>query len=280
MNPVLLMIAGMTLIPAGDALARAAVETGLAPGAVAFSRFLIGAVLVVPLLFLRGALGLGRRFCMAQIVRGGLLAVGIFCIVTAVSRAPLAQVYGAFFVAPLVAAVIAVVALGERARPRLWAALIVGFGGVLIVLQPWSGGLGAGLAWALAAGIAYGSFLAATRALSHLGSPLSALAGQLVVGTLVLAPFGAVGLLDATPSSVVPLVLSGLASAVANFLAIAALSRAPATRLAPLVYVQLPAAVLIGGFAYGEWPGAGAALGLMMILAAGLAASLPSRTRQ
>lgn len=279
MTPAFLMAAGMALIPVGDALAREAVATGLDPAAVAFARFVIGAVLVLPVLLWRRQQGFGASFAAVQLLRGGLLAVTILCIVTAVSRAPLAQVFGAFFIGPPVAALVSVAVLGERPGWRIWAAIAGGFLGVSLVLDPWSGGVAPGLGWALAAGAAYGLFLAATRGFARFGPPLLALGGQLLVGALLLAPFGAAGLSAATTTALGPLILSGLASALANLLAIAALSRASAAMLSPIVYIQLPVAVLIGGLAYGERPGVMAALGLCMILAAGAVASMTNRSR-
>jgi drug/metabolite transporter (DMT)-like permease len=197
--------------------------------------------------------------------------------VTAVSPAPLAQIFGALLVGARVAALIACMVLGERPGGRTRLALAADPAGVALVTEPRAGVAGPGLARALAGGAVFGAFLAATRAAAAFAPPLASLVGQLVAGSLLLAPLGLHRVVDIPQSALLPLVLSAAASAAGNLLTVAALSKVPAALLDPFVYVQRPSALLIGGIAHGERPTSAGWLGLCMIVTAGLLAARAGR---
>ncbi|MEX2519068.1 MAG: DMT family transporter [Paracoccaceae bacterium] len=271
---LLFMCLGALLIPVGDACAKAISNVStLEPITIAFVRFLIGAAIFVPLAVARRQIPrLSRRFVTAQILRGACVAGGITGMVTAVSYAPLADVFGAFFIAPAIATALAMVFLKERVTRGDVLSLALGLCGVLLVTRP-DAEMNIGLLWALFAGSCYGAFNAATRWSAGFAPPLAQMAGQLIVGALLTAPLGAAGL-SAVGEAPWLLVGSGLASAAANFFLVMAYARERAAVLSPLIYLQLPSAALIGFAAFGEMPDTLAAAGLALIVFAGLGVRL------
>ncbi len=270
LKAVSLMTAGMVFVPLGDSFAKLAVEsTSYSSFAVAWARFVLGMLIVLPLAaFLGSFKDLTWRYVIAQVLRGSLLAGTIVCIITAVGKAPLADAYGAFFVGPAVATLLARFVLGETVRRYQWWALIVGFVGVVLVLKP-SAVVAPGQLWALGAGCFYGAYLTATRWASSVGPPLAQLAGQLCVGTILLAPFGYGELMSSELQSPAYLFGSGFCSALGNLLAISAFGFARAATLTPLVYFQLIAVTVLGYFVFRDFPDAVAGAGLLIILLAG-----------
>ncbi len=108
----------------------------LPPVEVAFFRNLFGVVALAPVLFTAGfsifktqRLGMhfGRAFCQST---------GMVCFFTALTMVPLAKITALSFSAPLFATLLAIVVIGERVRARRITALVLGFIGVMIVLQP------------------------------------------------------------------------------------------------------------------------------------------------
>lgn len=267
---VLLMTSSALMIPVGDAFAKeVALATAIEPRLVAWTRFLTGAAIFLPLALMRGAFPrITRRFVGAQALRGVFVAGGIFCMVTAVSHAPLADVFGAFFVAPVIATALAAALLGERVTRLDLLSLGLGLVGVLMVTRP-GAEMNVGLVWALGAGACYGAFNAATRWSSSFAPPLAQIASQMVVGALILTPFAAVEAADAARAPGL-LLGSGLASGLANLFLVMAYARERAAVLSPLIYLQLPSAALIGLAIFGELPDALAAAGLALIVVAGL----------
>lgn len=279
-NAIALMCCAMLLLPIGDAFAKAAAQDTAYSGiAIAWARFVTGLALIAPYVLVAGALrGLGRGFYAAQLLRGALLACAIAMIITGASTAPLADVYGAFFVAPFVATLWAAAVLKERVRRLEWAALGVGFIGVLLVVQP-SGAADPGLLWACGAGCCFGTFLAATRWAAGSGPPLAQLGGQLFVGSVLLAPFAVSDFVSEGVEAPWLLLGSGVASAAANLLSIMALRSANAAALAPLIYLQLASATVVGWAFFSDAPDLLAALGLCVIGLSGLGRLFMGRAR-
>ena len=108
----------------------------LPPIQIAFFRNFFGMIVFLPLV-LRHGLGFLRteRFPM-HFLRAALNVVAMFAFFTALSMTPLARVNALAFTAPLFAAILSVVILGERFRARRWAAIVFGFAGTLVILRP------------------------------------------------------------------------------------------------------------------------------------------------
>ena len=109
---VFIMFVAMSLIPAGDSAGKVLTQQlGVAPLFVAWSRFAVGAVIVLPFVP-RGAWRLLRDWRIW--VRAATLAAGISAIQTALRTEQIATVFAAFFIGPLISYVLAAVFL---ARP-------------------------------------------------------------------------------------------------------------------------------------------------------------------
>lgn len=270
LRAALMMILGMALIPLGDSAGKALVDSrDVAPIFVAWTRFALGALMLLP--FLGSAAFEPRHLADPRIIFRGLLIVGgIMSILTSLQTEPLPNVFAAFFVGPIVAYVLSIWLLGETANPARTALLAVGFCGVLLVVRP-GFGMTAGLALALLAGAFYGSYLTASRWLAGVATARTLLFTQLVVGAVVLAPF-AIGAIPAIDWAVLALLAASAAASLAgNLLLVMAHRRAPASRLAPFVYFQLVAATAFGWMFFGDLPDAIAFAGLALLMATGFA---------
>ncbi len=267
---VLIMFVAMSLIPAGDMAGKLLTGThGVSPVFVAWSRFALGVLMILPFTS-RSALALLRdpRIWF----RALLLAGGIFSIQTALKTEPLADVFAAFFVGPILSYVLSALLLKEPTTTLRSLLMLTGFAGVLLVVRPGFGGA-TGLAWALLAGCFYGSFLTASRWVAHLGSPLALSFTQLFVSALVLMPLGLTNLPALSPAVAGLATLSALGSMLGNLLLLVAYARAPSTKLAPLVYFQLIAATGLGWAVFNDFPDTITWAGLALVLLSGLASA-------
>ncbi|MEM8824942.1 MAG: DMT family transporter [Pseudomonadota bacterium] len=269
LGSVALMFVAMSLIPLGDAAGKLLIQDhGAATMFVAFSRFLVGAGMVLLILGFRidWRLYLDWRVWL----RAAFIAGGIGFILTALRTEDIATVFGAFFVGPIFSYVLSIWLLGERVRPWQTVLLGVGFCGVLLVVKP-GFGMTPGLAFAVCAGLCYGAFLTASKWLATIAAPRQLMLSQTLLGTLMLAPMGVLTLPDFTPPVTGLTLVSGLASASGNLLLILAFRREGATTLAPFVYFQLIAATVYGVLIFGSFPDPLALLGLVMLVSAGFA---------
>jgi drug/metabolite transporter (DMT)-like permease len=263
---ILIMFIAMSLIPAGDSAGKIlSSQLGIAPLFVAWSRFAIGALIVLPFMP-AGTMRLLRDWRIW--IRAGILACGISCIQTALQSAEIATVFAAFFIGPMFSFVLAAAFLKESVTPLRCILILVGFAGVLLVVRP--GGAEPGVLWAVAAGLFYGAFLTLSRALSHLGSPVALTFTQLLIASILLAPLS-IGLIPPLTLQIAGLTLaSAFCSMLGNLLLLYAYRIAPATKLAPLVYFQLIAAVALGWIIFADLPDTYTWAGLTLIIAAGL----------
>ncbi|MEM9550370.1 MAG: DMT family transporter [Pseudomonadota bacterium] len=264
------MFIAMSMIPAGDLAGKLLTESGAAtPVFVAWSRFAIGTALLLPLVS-PSAYGLLRDWRIW--LRSLLIAGGILSIQTALRTEPIADVFAAFFVGPIISYALSAVFLREKVTPLRTVLMLAGFCGVLLVVRPGFGG-SAGLLWAVLAGAFYGAYLTASRWLADRGTPLALIYSQLIVSAVVLAPAGLAALPPLTGSTMVLTVASAGFSMTGNLLLLYAYSRAPASHLAPLVYFQLIAATALGWVAYQDLPDALTWAGLALIIGSGLASA-------
>jgi len=261
------MVVGMVLIPVGDAIAKfLSGTTDYSASFLAWARFSLGACLLLPLACLNTAANtLSKTFFVKQSLRGLLIALTVVTIIKAVSLSPIAEVFGCFFIGPVLSVILSVFVLKERASAAEWLSVVLGFVGVLLVVQPALLGFDTangtavggvvdrtGLHWALLAGVFYGLFLVATRWAANVGDPLAQVTLQFVVAALVLAPFGLPDLLQYGVSSLLLLIAMSVTSVMANYCSIQALARAKAAVLAPVVYMQVVAATLLGMVMFNE----------------------------
>ncbi|WP_291736457.1 EamA family transporter, partial [Leisingera sp. F5] len=143
------MFVAMSMIPAGDLCGKLLTGGGLAtPAFVAWSRFAIGTALILPFVPRRAYALLGDWRLW---LRAGLLTGGIFSIQLALTTEPLANVFAAFFVGPMVSYVLSVLLLREQATLLRSLLMALGFIGVLMVVRPGLGG-SINLLWAVLAG--------------------------------------------------------------------------------------------------------------------------------
>lgn len=268
------VVLAMTLIVIGDAAGKALTAAGFSPFFVAWSRFTVAAIGFLPFC------GLSRSELQAFldwriILRGLLIAGGISCILTALKTEPIANVFGGFFVGPIIAFALAALLLKERASLSRALLLLVSFGGVLLVVRP-GFGMQVGMGYAVLAGCFHGSFLVATRWLAGRYRPRFLLLSQLVVGAVVLLPLSIGDLSQSYALAASSLTLSGfillsaLGSAAGNYLLVRVNRHTPANVVAPLVYSQLLAATVVGVVAFGELPDVLALVGLAVIVLSGL----------
>ena len=275
-----IVFVAVTLVVAGDTAGKQLLKTSdVQPFTIAWVRFALAALVLLPL----------ARFTAVDwrvftdwlaIARAMCIACGICSIMTALRTEPIANVYGAFFIGPIVSFVLAVIFLKERPSRLRAALLCIGFLGVLLVVKPGFGG-GAGMIFALIAGVSYGVYLAMTRSVAGVHRPVVLLASQLVIGAILITPFGwTLPTPDWTVPVYVLLAASAFASAAGNYLLVIANQRAEASLIAPLVYLQLISATAASVIVFGDWPDQGSLIGIVLIAAAGLLTVLEARPAQ
>ena len=264
-----LMLADMFLFALNDAIGKLLVAT-YSVGQVLLIRSAFAALVLLPFVWRMGVprlVGVARP--RLQALRVLFSTAEVFCFYWAVQFLALADVMTYWLAAPICVAVLSPFILHEGLTWRRWAAIAVGFGGVLVALSP----TGAGELWptvvAMVGTFCFAMMLVTARFLR--GTPDVALvfwqtAGAGLAG-LVLSVF------DWTPPSGPDFALLGLLGVVAMLAHVCvtrALKLADAALVSPLQYTLLPWAVLFGWLMFGDVPGAATLLGGAIIIGSGL----------
>lgn len=276
LRAALLMFIAMSLIPMGDSAGKLlGTVHGLNPFFIAWSRFGLGALMVLP--FLRRSQLDPRLFLDWRIwLRGLLITCGIFSILTALQTEPLPNVFGAFFIGPILSYFLSAWLLKERITKLQTALLLLGFGGVMLVVKP-GFGMSSGLGFAVLAGVFYGCFLTANRWLANAARPRALLFSHLIIGTILLTIPGLAHIPAFTVEITSLTALSAFASMAGNGLLIVAYRMAPASTLAPFVYFQLFAATLLGWAVFNDVPDALTVTGLAVLILSGIGSTVIKR---
>ena len=263
-----LMVISMSLIVGGDAAAKMLSSADFSPYFVAWTRFALAAVILVPFCGISRAelpLLLDKRV----LLRGVLIAVAICSILTALKTEPLANVFGGFFIGPIVSYFLSALALKETITWQRTALLGLSFIGVLLVVKP-GFGMTAGMGFAVLAGCLHGSFLVVTRSLAQQYRAKFLLSSQLLIGTIILSPFSLLETPDMDMNLMGLILISALGSAFGNLLLLVVNRTTPASVVAPLVYSQLLAAMVIGDLVFSDWPDGLSFVGLAIIIFSGV----------
>lgn len=209
-----------------------------------------------------------------QIVRSCLLVLEIGLVVWCFGRMPLADVHALLALTPLVVTALAVPILGERVGPRRWAAVAVGFAGVMIILRPGVAMVQPAALVALVSVLFYGLYQVLTRMVGRSDSAQTSLLWQLVIGA-ALASFVAPFAWRVPEPQHWPLFLLVAAlGGTAHYCMIRALQLAPAAVIQPFSYTLLLWAVIIGYLGFGDLPDRWTLLGAAAIVGAGVYTAL------
>jgi drug/metabolite transporter (DMT)-like permease len=274
---ILFMTLGTLIAPGMDAVAKHLGDS-LSPLVITWGRFAFQSVLMLGLLMVSGGLRAlyTHRFGL-HLVRGALLATATLLFFWALQQLPLAECIAIFFVQPMILTLLSWWFLGETVGVHRKLAVVTGFIGALIIIQP--GGTQFSFFYLLPLGAAlfYAIYLAVTRAFARVDTPAVQQMASGLGGTLFLsALLGIAELFPNTWAWQQPtniewawLFSIGLVAAVAHTLVVMGMSRAPASVLAPFGYSEIIAATLLGWWIFGDWPHPLTWLGVLLIVAAG-----------
>ena len=261
-----------------------------------FIRSAIGICFSIAILQFEGGWSMLRtRQPGLHVTRALLLVVANMSFFAALASLPLADTTAIAYVAPLVITLLSWPMLGERVGPLRMGAVIVGFVGVIIVIQPWqtSGGRDAPFIVYLlpvVAAVAYALNSLLTRLLGVTSKP-SAMAFY-IQATFLLVSIAfwifagdgryAEGLEDESlifllrawvwpeEADIWLFAVLGLTSGIVGYTIAAAYRLADASTIATYEYVGLPMAIFWGWLIFGELPGFGPAAGIVLILGSGI----------
>jgi drug/metabolite transporter (DMT)-like permease len=237
---------------------------------IGFFRVVIGFVAILPFVAGSGMARLRTRHASVHVVRAVFGLLAMYCSYYAIARMPLADYTGLSFTKPLFATLLAIVILGETVRWRRWTATLVGFLGVLVMVQPGAETFQPAALAALVDSFSVAFLVTLVKRLPAAETPLT-----------MLFYFG----LFATALSIGPAIYSwqwptvfewllligvGVLGALSQMFWIRAFRAGEASAVAPFDYLRLPMAATVGFIGFAELPTLWTFVGAAIIVASTL----------
>ncbi|MFK7868531.1 MAG: DMT family transporter [Roseobacter sp.] len=284
---IMLMLAFCFLAPFGDAIAKILGQT-VPVGQLVLFRFAVQAVLLVPLIWLTGRVWrMSGRVFRLTILRTILHILGIGAMVTALKYLPLADAIAIVFVMPFIMLLLGHFFLGEEVGIRRIVACSVGFVGTLLVVQPSFVNVGWPALLPVAVAVNFALFMLVTRQIAKETDPISLQGVSGVMAVIIMAPIlwvfegglgGELRVIAVTDFELLLLFGIGILGTVAHLLMTWSLRFAPSATVAPMQYLEIPFATILGFIIFGDLPNSVAALGILITMAAGLYIVLRERS--
>ncbi|MGR3454756.1 DMT family transporter [Pseudooceanicola sp.] len=276
---ILLMIGFCVVAPMGDAVAKLLGESQPL-GQMLIIRFAVQFVLLLPLVALTGRIWrLSGRLLWLAALRTGLHIIGIGMMFTALRYLPLADAVAIAFVMPFILLILGRYILGEEVGMRRLAACVVGFIGTLMVIQPSFVEVGLPALLPLGVAVNFAVFIMVTRQLAPYTDPIGLQMASGAMATVALVPVVLLMQpLNLEISDFAPidgddaflLFAIGALGTLGHLLMTWSLRYAPSATLAPIQYIEIPVAAVIGFLIFDDWPDGLAAVGIVITVAAGL----------
>jgi drug/metabolite transporter (DMT)-like permease len=195
---------------------------------------------------------------------------------------PQAEATAISFVAPLLILVLAGPLLGEHVGWARWAAALAGFAGMLVIVRPGSGLATIGIVFAIATLACNAAFQLMSRKLALTEHPITTVFLSSFVGTVAATALLPFGLPDHWPDLWQALLFLsfGVTGSVSHLLLMRAYRLAPASFIAPFIYVHIVQATISGYVFFGQFPDAVTLAGIAIILTSGAAIAAYEQRRK
>ena len=276
---IILMLGFCLFAPVADGMAKALSEDFPVFQLVAV-RFAVQALLLLPVLMATfRRVEWTVRLVLVLALRTILQLLGISLMFLALRHIPLADAIAIAYVMPFILLLLGWFFLGEVVGAKRLSACAVGFAGTLMVMQPSFAAVGLPALLPLGVAVVFALFMIVTRPIARQIDPLTLQGVTGLVACAILAlslpamwTIGMPGSAFVTPSGEdwSLLFLLGFLGTVAHVLLTWSLRYAPASTLAPVQYLEIPFAAMIGFLMFGDFPNGLALAGIVVTIAAGL----------
>ncbi len=246
----------------------------LDPWLVGFLRYLLGAMVMLAPALRFGVRELWPKVPRLQLLRGLFHAGGMLLWFAALPSVAISELTAIGFAGPIFICLGAVLFLNERMTGARWVAVLTGFAGVLLVLNPFGAGgfsgISTGMLLMLASGPVFAaSFLVAKVLTRHERSDIMVLWQHLIV-SLLLLPFAVALWAMPSPAQWALLLVCGLLGAGGHYCMTRAFRVADISAVQSVKFLELLWAAILGFVMFGTLPTGWTLAGGVVILASTL----------
>ena len=265
-----LNLSGWLLLPFMDGIAKF-LSTEIHFLQVVWGRYFFMLIISIPLalIFFRKELKFPESLSV-QLWRSFFLFLSTIFFFYSISIISLPEALTLAFVSPIIVTVLSIFYLNERVGVHRWAAVFLGFIGVLVIIRPGFIDFNLASISALAAGISYAFYIIYTRKLSFTDSAIVTLIFTGSIGCLIISFIVPFFWINLTFTQILYLILLSFIGTIAHFLIILSLKFGEASKLAPLGYFEITTNILVGYIFFNDLPNFWIYLGLFLIVISGI----------
>ncbi|MEM7259479.1 MAG: DMT family transporter [Pseudomonadota bacterium] len=205
---------------------------------------------------------------LLQLTRVAVALIAMTAGFTAVIEMPLADATAIGFAKSFFVTIFAIMILQEVVGIRRWSALVVGFAGVLIMLQPGGSDFSIYGVYALIGAAAAGMVMVIIRLLSRTEKPATILVYQAVGVAVVMLVPAMYYWQPPTATEWLLMLMIGLTGWISQLANIYAYKFGEASLLAPIEYTRLIYATIIGVLVFGDFPDIATIIGASIVVLA------------
>ncbi|UWU75880.1 DMT family transporter [Bradyrhizobium huanghuaihaiense] len=264
---IALMLFAVLVFSCGDALGKLIVST-YSVGQLLWLRACAALLLLAPMIWRNKEEFAKLERPGLQFLRVALSTSEVASFFLATVYLPLVDVVTYYLACPIFVTALSAIVLGEQVGWRRWSAILVGFSGVLIALEPsaqsfsWPGLI------ALFGSLSFAGLMLITRQLR--GTPDVVIVTWQFAGTFLLgAVLAPIGWVTPTPQSMLLFASAGMISVCALLCLSRSLKLAPASAVVPYQYSQIFWAVIFGFLVFSDVPSLATLVGAAIITGAG-----------
>ncbi len=218
----------------------------------AFLRYLLGLVLLVPMLRPMLRARLDGRALSAFALRGLVHSFGVILWFYAMARIPIAEVTAMNYLAPVYVTLGAALFLGETLATRRLIAVVVALLGALVILRPGFREISPGHLAMLGTAVFFAASYLIAKRMSGQVSPAVVVGMLSITVTIGLAPFAYAVWVPPTLAQMGWMFLVACFATAGHYTMTLAFQAAPVTVTQPVTFLQLLWAVVLGAAAFGE----------------------------
>jgi drug/metabolite transporter (DMT)-like permease len=280
---ILIFAIGTIIVPGMDAIGKI-LTTTVSPVQIAFFRFLLQLPMILLLLAWRKRLPslliLDAKTHFVFCLRGFFLSIATICFVTALSKMQLADAIAIFLLEPIFLTFLSSMILRERVGWINILIIMVGFSGALVIIGPSFEDFGWYAIMPLISAISFALYLLVTRFLMSTESSFTVHFYTTFSGVIFIAIFWGILQLSSVdylatitmPNMYECMLMLGLSivGLLGHLLITLAFRYTSASTLAPLGYIEIASATLLGFVIFGDIPSFLSWVGIFLIIASGL----------
>ncbi|MFL2815185.1 MAG: DMT family transporter [Candidatus Puniceispirillales bacterium] len=276
----ILLVIGFTILgPVMDTFAKLA-SNEIPIGQISFSRFLVQSLIIIPIAIYLKVLYLpSLKETFLHFIRALFILIATSLFFGAIKFMPMADAIAIFLVNPFFMTFLSYFVLNEKVGWRRILACLIGFSGSMLILKPSFALFGFVALYPLGTAITYSFYMIITKHMTKNIHPVTLQAFTGTSAVIIIFPlllifddssFKPLSLVWPTINSFILLLAVGVTATISHLFVVYGLKYSPASTIAPILYLEIVSAAILGYFVFQDIPDFFTVIGVFIIMLCGV----------